>query len=351
MVRERNHPNWQLLKESGELATMDDVARAANVSMSTVSHVLNGTRKVSQATTKAVREAMQTVGYMPNTLAQALAGAASRTIGVAIPAVTNHYFTDVVRAIEAGCARNGLLMFLADTHDDPAQELSVVQALHQRRVDGIVLAPTEDPERRTLEYLRSNRIPSVLVDRFISGDFDQVGVENKHSSSKLVAHLIEHGHRRIGLITGAPGVSTTEERLAGYRAALEEAGLPFDASLVRCGESRIDPAFHAARELLKLDLRPTAIMAANNLMTIGAMRALHDARIEVPTQMALVGFDDFDWADYFNPRLTVMAQPLEDLGTRAVEFLMKRIKEPDARVQSVYLAPSLRIRNSCGCAG
>ncbi|SIO49245.1 transcriptional regulator, LacI family [Burkholderia sp. GAS332] len=330
---------------------MEDVARAAQVSMSTVSHVLNGTRKVSPTTVKAVRDAMQSVGYVPNTLAQALAGAASRTIGVAMSALTNHYFTETVRAIEAGCAKHGLLMFLADTHDDPDQELSVVQALHQRRVDGIVLAPTSDPESRTLKYLRLNRIPAVLVDRAVSDEFDQVGVENKNSSSELVTHLIRHGHRRIGLITGSPGVATTEERFAGYLAALEKAGLPFDQRLVRCGESSIDPAFHAAHELLKIESRPTAIMTANNLMTIGAMHALRDAGVEVPKDMALVGFDDFDWADYFNPRLTVMAQPLEDLGARAVELLMKRIKDPDGTVQSVHLAPSMRIRNSCGCPG
>ena len=140
--------------DGGErLATMEDVARAAKVSMSTVSHVLNGTRKVSPATVAAVRDAIRKTGYVPNTLAQALAGAASRTIGVAISALTNHYFSGVVRAIEAECARRGLMMFLADTHDDPAQELRVIQALHQRRVDGIILAPAAGSERQVVDYL------------------------------------------------------------------------------------------------------------------------------------------------------------------------------------------------------
>lgn len=130
---------------------MEDVARAAKVSMSTVSHVLNGTRKVSPATVAAVRDAIRKTGYVPNTLAQALAGAASRTIGVAISALTNHYFSGVVRAIEAECARRGLMMFLADTHDDPAQELRVIQALHQRRVDGIILAPAAGSERQVVD--------------------------------------------------------------------------------------------------------------------------------------------------------------------------------------------------------
>jgi LacI family transcriptional regulator len=328
---------------------MEDVARAASVSMSTVSHVLNGTRKVNAETAAAVKEAMQRVGYVPNTLARALAGAASSTIGVAISALTNHYFSETVRAIEAECARHGLMMFFVDTHDDPEQELKVVQSLHQRQVDGIVLAPTRDPKLRTIEYLRVNKIPAVLVDRSMPCEFDQVAVENKRSSMELVSHLVGHGHTRIGLVSGAPGLSTTEERIAGYRAALKKAGLPFDEKLIRCGESSLEPARLATKHLLSLDSPPTAIMAANNLMTIGTMHALRDAHIDVPKKMALVGFDDFDWADYFNPRLTVVAQPLEELGARSVQLLIKRIKEPDGQSRVVRLAPSLRIRNSCGC--
>lgn len=328
---------------------MEDVAKAANVSMTTVSHVLNGTRKVSPDTETAVRDAMQRVGYVPNTVARVLAGGASKTIGVAISALTNHYFSETVRAIETECARNGLMMFFADTHDDPEQELRVVQSLHQRQVDGIVLAPTPDAQGRTVRYLAANQIPAVLVDRSVPCELDQVGVENKRSSTQLITHLIEHGHERIGLVSGAPGLSTTEERIAGYRAALKKADIPFDEDLVRCGESLLEPARLATQQLLDLRHPPTAIMAANNLMTIGAMHALRDARMEVPGKVALVGFDDFDWADYFNPRLTVVAQPLEELGAKSVQLLMKRIKEPDAKQHVLKLSPSLRIRNSCGC--
>ena len=332
------------------MATMEDVARAANVSMSTVSHVLNGTRKVSPDKVSAVKEAMQKIGYLPNTLARTLAGSASRTIGVAISGLTNHYFSETVRAIEAACAKHGLMMFFADTHDDPRHELSVVQALHQRRVDGILLAPTADPEFQTLEYLRANKIPAVLVDRFMSCEFDQVGVENELSSMQLVSHLIEHGHRRIGLISGTPGLSTTDERIEGYRAALEKAGLEFDEALVRCGESNIDPARFATCDLLALDSPPTAIMAANNLMTIGVMHALRDKNIEVPTEMALVGFDDFDTADLLRPGVTVVRQPSELLGRTAAEVLFERLREsrtPKAGKRTV-LPVELVVRGSCG---
>jgi len=331
------------------MATMDDVAKAANVSVTTVSHVLNGTRKVHPETEKLVRAAIQEVGYIQNSLARSLAMSATNTIGVAIPTFSNHYFSEVVRSIESECMKNGLMMLFSDTHDDPDQELKIVQAFHQRRVDGVVLAPADDGRLESLAYLRNNKIPAVLVDHLLSQGFDQVGVKNKPAVQELITHLIGHGHRRIGFISGAAWNSTSAERVDGYRAALKAAGLPFDEALVCCGESAIEPARVATRQLLALDARPTAIMTSNNLMTIGAMRALREAGIDVPQEMAFVGFDDFDWADLFNPRLTVMAQPLEEIGAKALNLLIKRIKNPDGSRQTIRISPTIRIRNSCGC--
>jgi LacI family transcriptional regulator len=332
---------------------MDDVAKIAKVSTSTVSHVLNGTRKVSPATVKAVEQAVQALGYIPNTLARSLARSTTNTIGVAISSLSNHYFSETVHAIETECAKHGIMMLFVDTHDDPEQELRVVRALHHRRVDGVLLAPSmappENSQHRALDYLRSNEIPTVLVDRLVPKDFDQVGVENKQSSQALISHLIEHGHRRIGLIAGRQGFSTTDERVEGYRAALDAAGLPFDQALVVNGESSSEPARVVTCQLLALASPPTAIMAANNMMTIGAMHALRDAGLAVPEQMALVGFDDFAWADFFVPRLTVIAQPVQALGAQAVRLLLERIESPEGTRQTLQLAPTLKVRNSCGC--
>ncbi|WPO00739.1 LacI family DNA-binding transcriptional regulator [Pseudomonas sp. MUP55] len=329
------------------MVTMDDVARSAGVSTSTVSHVLNGTRKVSPATVQAVQRAIQALGYTPNTLARSLARSSTSTIGVAISALSNHYFSETVHAIETECARHGYMMLFVDTHDDPEQELRVVTALHHRRVDGIVLAPSNGS--RALEYLRTNEIPAVLVDRMMSEQFDQVGVENSQATQALIAHLIAHGHRRIGFIAGRSGFSTTDERVAGYHAALQAAGLAFDPQLLVNGGSNTEPARQATQQLLNLAEPPTAIMAGNNLMTLGAMHALRDAHLDVPGHMALVGFDDFDWADFFVPRLTLIAQPVQQLGARAVELLLQRMATPTAPKHSVRLAPRLHVRHSCGC--
>jgi len=329
------------------VATMEDVARIAGVSTSTVSHVLNGTRKVSPDTVQAVQSAIRQLGYIPNTLARSLARSTTNTIGVAISALSNHYFSETVHAMETECAKHGYMMLFVDTHDDPEQELRVVTALHHRRVDGILLAPSTGS--LALEYLLANEVPAVLVDRMMSDRFDQVGVENTQSTQALVAHLIEHGHRRIGFISGRAGLGTSDERVAGYQAALLAARLPFDPQLLVNGGSSSEPARQATQQLLALDTPPTAIMAGNNLMTLGAMHALRDARIEVPGQMALVGFDDFEWADFFVPRLTLIAQPVQELGAQAVNLLLERMASPKRKKHSVRLAPTLKIRNSCGC--
>ena len=329
------------------MVTMDDVASRAGVSTSTVSHVLNGTRKVSPATVQAVQRAIQQLGYIPNTLARSLARSSTNTIGVAISALSNHYFSETVHAIETECAKHGYMMLFADPHDDPEQELRVVTALHHRRVDGILLAPSTGS--KALEYLQANEVPTVLVDRMMNEQFDQVGVENTRSTEALVTHLIEHGHRRIGFIAGRPGLGTTDERVAGYRAALQAAGLLVDPQLVVNGDSNSETARIATAQLLALPARPTAIMAGNNLMTLGAMHALRDAKVEVPGHIALVGFDDFDWADFFVPRLTLIAQPVKELGARAVQMLLQRMASPAAPTHSVRLSPTLQLRNSCGC--
>ena len=326
---------------------MEDVARIAGVSTSTVSHVLNGTRKVSPDTVQAVQSAIRQLGYIPNTLARSLARSTTNTIGVAISALSNHYFSETVHAIETECAKHGYMMLFVDTHDDPDQELRVVTALHQRRVDGILLAPSTGS--LALEYLQANEVPAVLVDRMMSDRFDQVGVENTQSTQALVAHLIGHGHRRIGFISGRAGLDTSAGRVAGYQAALQAAGLPFDPQLLVNGGSSSEPARLATQQLLALATPPTAIMAGNNLMTLGAMHALRDAHIDVPGQMALVGFDDFEWADFFVPRLTLIAQPVQELGARAVNLLLERMASPKRKKHSVRLAPTLKIRNSCGC--
>lgn len=331
------------------MVTMADVAQAAGVSVATVSHVLNGTRAVRPETSEAVTEAIERCGYIHNTLARSLATARTRSLGVAIPAISNPYFTDILHGIETEAARHGYTLLVADPRDEPDHEFTVVSNLHQRRVDGVVLAPSAHPAR-TVDYLADQGLPTVLADRVLGSDHDQVSAENTESTASLVDHLAGLGHHRIGFIAGIRGLSTTSERLAGYWQGLERNGLATDPDLCREGASASESARHAADELLELAEPPTAIIAANNAMTIGAMQALRDRGRQVPDDVALVAFDDFPWADLFAPRLTVIAQPSREIGAESVRLLLDRLDAPDRDPVERRLDSRFVHRESCGCS-
>ena len=332
------------------MATIVDVARRAGVSMSTVSHVVNRTRRVNPETMSLVEEAIAFVGFRPNALARSLKRASTDSVGIAISAVTNPYFSDIIGAIETECWRLGLMVFLSDTRDEPAQELRVVQALHERRVDGIILAPCSEPQNLAIAYMDEHHIPYVLVDRLIANQVDQVGVNNKSSVQVLIEHLVSHGHKRIGYVMGPLGFATSRERLKGYRSALKAAGIEYDPALVTQPSNRADSAASATGELFGLPRPPTAIAAGNNLALIGAMHALRERGLRVPDDVALVGFDDFEWADYFEPRLTVIAQPCQAIGREAASLLVERIADVGGKRRTVRLKTQLIVRTSCGCA-
>jgi LacI family transcriptional regulator len=329
------------------VATITDVARAAGVSVSTVSHVFNGTRRVAPATARAVQAVIDAVGYSPNVLARALKTASTRSVGIAVSAISNPYFSDIICAIEAECARLGMMVFLSDTQDDPVRELEVVAALHQRRVDGVILAPSADPERRALAYLRAARLPCVLVDRTLDSAFDQVGVNNREAMRDLVDHVAGFGHTRIGYVGGHPGFETTLERIGGYRDSLLRLGLASDERYLVTSSATTDSATAACNKLLSLHKPPTAIVAGNNMATIGIMRALRAGGLRVPHDISVVGFDDFEWADYFEPRLTLVAQPCANIGRRAAYLLIERIAAPDGARRTIRLDASIVKRDSC----
>jgi LacI family transcriptional regulator len=330
------------------MPTIADVARLARVSVSTVSHVVNGTRRVAPATARIVRAAIEDVGFTPNALARSLKTASTRSVGIAISAISNPYFSDIICAIQAECARLHMEVFLSDTEDDPARELQVVTALHQRRVDGLILAPSADPERRALAYLRGARLPCVLVDRTPAPDFDQVGVNNREAMRALVEHVAGRGHRRIGYIAGNPGFETTLERIEGYRDALRDLGCVTDDRYIVTGSATTKCAASATQALLSLSEPPTALVAGNNLATIGVMTALRARGLRVPRDVSVVGFDDFEWADCFEPRLTLVAQPCAEIGRRAAELLINRIADPGGERQTIRLDAAIVERDSCG---
>ncbi|MFE5160077.1 LacI family DNA-binding transcriptional regulator [Streptomyces sp. NPDC056697] len=330
------------------MATMVDVARRAGVSVATVSHVLNETRPVRPDTRKAVLDAIEDLGYIPNTLARSLVTARTRSIGLAVSAISNPYFTEILQGVESSALEQGYGLLIADPHDDPEHERKVVRLLHERRVDGVIVAPSAEPAG-LLEYLTRRKIPAVFLDRLVGDAHDQVCAENSRPVEQLVRHLAGLGHIRIGLVAGLPGLSTTTERIAGYRAGLERHGLPFRPGLLAEGHSEARGAEDAVHRLLASPEPPTAIITANNAMTIGALRALRTAGLSVPDDLALVCFDDFSWADVFSPGLTAISQPSREVGATAVRLLLDRLENPGRPPRTVRLPCAFVHRTSCGC--
>ena len=327
---------------------MSDVADAAGVSITTVSHVLNKTRLVAEDTESAVLRAVAECGYVPDSAMRVLRGSGPRTIGVAISSITNPYFGEVASAIEQTAAANGYSILLADTHEDANGEIRAVTDLLTRRVEAIILAPSAHPEA-VLRQAQREGVPVALVDRLGPYDVDQVGTLNIEPTAQLVDHLVWHGHRRIGMVCGRRGLSTSEERVAGYQQGLIRNDLPVDEAAVVSGDGRDDAARAAVLELLDLPEPPTAVVVANNQMTIGVMRGLRDRGFRVPDDIALVAFDDFAWADLFHPRLTVIAQPTQQIGHQVMNAALSRLADPTLAARKVVLEPELIRRESCGC--
>ncbi|QAY62727.1 LacI family transcriptional regulator [Xylanimonas allomyrinae] len=331
------------------MATMDDVARLAGVSVSTVSHVLNSTRAVAPDTRSRVEDAMARLAYRRNDVARSLAQRKTRTVGVAISALTNPYFGTLVSAVNEELGSRGYAVILGDTGDEPGHEATVVERMLDQRVAGLLLAPSARAGEGTVPQVLAHGVPLVLVDRHTDADCDQVVPLNREPVEDLVHHLADLGHTRIAAVCGMAGLDTTTERLDGYRAVVAARGLDEDPALVLPGHSRADAAEDAVLHAFARPDRPSAVVVLNNAMTIGTLRALDRLGLAVPGDVALVCYDDFEWADLFRPRLTAVRQDLTTMARRAVRLLLGRVAGDDHPPVLERITPSLQHRESCGC--
>lgn len=331
------------------MTTMGDVARLAGVSASTVSHVLNGTRKVDAATRQRVEAAIVETGYRRNVAARALAGGRTHTVGLSISALTNPYFGDLVHAVERALSDAGYVLIVGDSHDEVESERRVTDSLLDRQVDGMIVAPAPGSETVNLPAIARSRTPLVLIDRSADLDCDQVGPENVASARMLTEHLLDLGHRRIAVVRGINGISSTRERFDGYVAALADRGLAVDRALIVDGESNTDVAEREVRALLARDDRPTALVSMNNAMTIGALKAVTGLGLSIPGDVAFACYDDFEWSDSFEPKLTAAAQDVTTIGATAAALLLRRIAGHDDPLQRIHVPTAFHHRNSCGC--
>jgi LacI family transcriptional regulator len=316
----------------------------------TVSRVINGSERVRPETRRRVEEAITELGYVPSRLARGLSRRRTGTLAVIVPDVVNPFFTAVVRGAEDVARRAAYRAILCDTRADLSVERDAIEELIAHRVEGIVIAPVSDRSKEHLERLARFGVPYVLVDRTVRGvEADAVVGDNAGGAQRLVEHLISLGHRRIGFIVEGDEVSTARDRRRGYESALTAADIPLDPALVV--EAAVDPRGGAdgMGRLLGLDDPPTAVFTVNNLVAVGAIEAVRSAGMEVPDDIALVCFDDIEYASRLYPFLTAMEQPAETFGTLSTQLLVERIAGRAAeRRREIVLSPNFIIRRSCG---
>jgi DNA-binding LacI/PurR family transcriptional regulator len=335
------------------MTTMKAVALRAGVSTATVSRVLSGDGSgVRQELRDRVREAARELGYQPNQLARNLRARTSRIVGLVISDISNPYFTGIARACQDALQQHGYSLVLCNTDDDPDREAISLRELAEERAAGVILASGSAAGDEGTSHLAAAGIPLVAVDRHVRGlHLDCVTVDDETAAWRATHHLVEAGHTRIGLLGGTSALSNIRARHEGYVRALREARLPVDASLMLEGNLREPAGFAMAMELLDRPEPPTALFSVNIMTTVGMLRAIRDLRLGIPADVSIVGFDDVPMGELLDPPLTVVRQPTYQIGARAAQLLLRRIREPDAPIQESMLSASLVVRRSTGRVG
>lgn len=329
------------------MTTIYDVARHAEVSPATVSRVVNGRANVDPVLAERVRNAMRDLNYRPNAVARNLRRSRTSMWAVIISDIGNPFFTSLVRGVEDVAQTAGFSVLLCNSDNDEAKEGQYVDAALTEQVAGVIISPTAGSPH--VPRLLDAGVPVVVIDRRMAGAaVDTVLVDNEQGARQAIGHLAVAGYRRIACITGPADLFTAQRRLAGYRSALVDAGLPYDTALVRHADFGIAGGHDAMGSLLAGAAQPDSVFVGNNLMTIGAVTRLFDEGLSVPDEMGVVGFDEVPWATLMRPALTTVAQPTYAVGRSAAELLTARITDPKRAVSTVTLPTELRIRDSSG---
>ncbi len=328
------------------MTTIREVAKKAGVSPTSVSHVVNNTRFVSEDIRERVLAAMRELNYRPNALARSLRRGETHTLGLILPDSANPFFAEVGHAIEAAAFALGYSVILCNTDNDEAKEHLYTEVLENKQLDGIIFVGAGE-DRESISELVKNGLPLVVVDRDMGNlGLDIVTTENYQGGFLATQHLLSLGHQIIGCITGPSNITPSADRVTGYRAALQQAGHPVNESLLVRGDFHAPSGHSAALQLLQLTPHPTAIFVCNDMMAIGALRAASQLGLSVPEDVAIVGFDDIELASYISPSLTTVAQPKLEIGQLAVKLLFERMGDPSLPPRHTVLSTTLVIRES-----
>jgi len=327
---------------------MKDVARLAGVSTSTVSAVVNQNVPVSPERKERVLRAMAALHYQPDEIARSLKKGRTKAIGVVVPDITNAFYPEVVRGVEEAAFARGYAVFLCDSQEDASRENDHLLALFSRRVDGVLLACCNDSiaYETTLEL----HVPCVFMDRLPASKAEgTVSTDNVEAGSMATRHLLDLGHQRIAMIVGRLSLSPHRDRLEGFRKAMQEANLPIRDEYLVQGDVQIESGVDAARQLLGLEARPSAVIASNSKLLLGLLQVFDEEKVKVPQQISVVGFDDYAWNKYLSPSITTVAQPTFEMGRQAFGLLlqlMNRDEMTQSTSRHLRLGAELRVRHS-----
>ncbi|HSG17795.1 MAG TPA: LacI family DNA-binding transcriptional regulator [Anaerolineae bacterium] len=325
---------------------MRDVAERAGLSVTTVSHVINNSRTVSDASRQRVLQAMEELDYRPNALARSLRRQQTNTIGMIVPDSANPFFAEIARAIEDASFAQNYSVILCNSEGDLEKQRTYTNVLIEKRVAGILFVAA-GISTELINDLWRRRVPLVVIDREVPGvEVDTVLTNHAQGGRLATQHLINLGHRRIACISGSSQLSPSSERVTGYRDALKANELALDEDLVVRGDFQYESGYEATHQLLRRETPPTAIFACNDLMAVGCISAAAVLGYDVPIDLSVVGFDDVRLASFTNPLLTTVAQPKHEISRLATEMLLERIGDPDARPRFARLDTELRLRNS-----
>ncbi len=327
--------------------TIKDVARAAKVSVASVSRALNGHENVTPETRRVVVEVARKLGYVPHSAARSLITRRTQTLGVLLPDLHGEFFSELIRGIDQAARREGWHILVSSSHDD-AEEAAAALRNMRGRVDGLLIMSPHVDAAVLAENLPSAH-PTVLVNTRVEGaSVPAFVIDNHAGATAMMRHLVSRGHRHIALITGPKRNFDAQERLRGYREAMAKL-LPGTPELIIEGEFSEESGYQAGHRILALAQRPDAVFASNDMMAIGALFAFNEAGVQVPRDIALVGFDDIPIARFVTPPLTTVRVRIADLGTRATQRLIQAIAGNDeSSRQAQLLKPELVVRASCG---
>jgi len=326
-------------------ATIKDIANKTGLGLATISKYLNG-GNVREENRAAIEAAIRDLDFNANMFARGLKSRRSRTVGVIIPDLSNLFITSILTTAQNILQQEGYGMLVCDCRTDPELERRAVSFLLSKGVDGIFNMPVAQDGSHLLPAI-GKQLAIVLVDRMITAytaSVDAVLIDNREASGHAVRHFMENGHRRIGIVVGPEEVYTSRERLQGYREALEGAGLPYDPTLVRFSPYTLQGGYDYMKQLCGTPTGMTAVLVTNYEMTLGAVMALNELGVRIPADLSLIGFDDMLLYSAVSPRLTIVEQPLEAIGTQAAQLMLARLSgKEDGPARAVTLPAKLQV--------